>query len=119
MLTRPLALRWVKLLLAGLVLVPAFAYGAFMFWQISAPSCTTRIIAVQTALDKSKDELQRASSTVQPAKCSLYRRHIEALAEATQVSALCGPPQAMPRALFPITDGELRIYERLLSEECA
>lgn len=107
-----------KKLLASAVLAGAGAFGLFLFWSINAPSCTTRILDAQRAIDASDAELRRVSSGDRQAQCVVYRQRVAVLTDATPVSAACGSPQAMPPYLRPIKEAELGYYRRLVTEAC-
>jgi len=107
--------------LLALATVSAIAAWGWWYFPVStfSPKCTTDIVDVQSALERSSQELQTATGADTPSKCSIYEHRLKVLESVSAVTAHCGPPEMTVYSAWPHPDAETAFYRRLVSEQCS
>jgi len=108
-----------KSLIGAAVILGAVAYGAFQFWLLNAPSCTTRIVEAGHLMAASDQQLRRVGDGDRPAQCAVWRHRLEALDVALPVAAACGSSQSAPSNIRPLRAAERDFYARLVADQCS
>jgi hypothetical protein len=107
--------------LIALVTMSAIVAWGWWYFAMSSfsPKCTTDIVDVHSALERSSQELQTATGADTRSKCSIYERRLKVLESVSAVTARCGPPEMTVYSAWPHPDAETAFYRRLVSEQCS
>jgi len=111
-------MRIVRLILLGCAVAIALAIGGMTTWRAYLPSCTADIVGLPTELEASDRELKSVAASDVQSKCQVYRRRVQILLKTEETSQFCGPPQSMPRDVWPVNGGERRDLQQRIAREC-
>jgi hypothetical protein len=94
------------------------ALATLTAWPRFYPACTSELVQMTAALQRSTEELLRVTDAEPRALCSAYRKHVDALTAASPIFLACGPSQMTRRGAWPTVDAELAFYRKLVAEKC-
>ena len=93
------------------VLFTAFACGS------AFADCRDDLVKADQNFNRTRSELQKASTATPPVKCAAYRRHVASLTEVRKVFARCDS-SANKEANAAQTSTTLAVFTKQMQENC-